>query len=93
MNLKPYTIKLFLPTGEPADFKIITKMNWTGVGLEVDRASWDKHKHGAEFSQIGIYLLIGYEEESDDLPTIYIGQGDGIKNRIDSHQKNKLFLE
>lgn len=91
MSFKPYTIKLFLPTGEPSDFKIITKMNWTGVGLEVDRASWDKHKHRAEFSQIGIYLLIGYEEESDDLPTIYIGQGDGIKNRIDSHQKNKVF--
>ncbi len=38
------------------------------------------------------YLLFGYQE-GDDLPTLYIGQGDGIKNRIDSHEKNKEFWD
>lgn len=27
---KPYTIKLFMPDGNPKTFKIINKMNWTG---------------------------------------------------------------
>lgn len=27
---KPYTIKLFMPDGNPDAFKIINKMNWTG---------------------------------------------------------------
>jgi len=27
---KPYTIKLFMPDGNPDSFKIINKMNWTG---------------------------------------------------------------
>jgi len=90
--LKPYTIRLFIPDGNPNSFKIIDKMNWTGVGLEVSRDNWDKHKHREEFNQAGVYILIGYGEESE-LPTIYVGQGDGVKKRIDSHIKNKMFWD
>ena len=91
-QLKPYTIRLFIPDGDPNSFKIIDKMNWTGVGLEVSRDSWDKHKNRREFEQAGVYILIGYGEESD-MPIVYIGQGDGIKNRIESHAKNKVFWD
>lgn len=89
---KPYTIKLFIPDGNPDSFKIINKMNWTGIGLEVSREAWEKHKNRHEFSQAGVYVLIGYNEESD-LPVVYIGQGDGVKDRIDSHYQNKLFWD
>jgi len=89
---KPYTIRLFVPDGEPDTFKIIDKMNWTGIGLEVSRHAWVKHKNRKEFDQAGIYILFGYDEE-DDLPTLYIGQGDGVKNRIESHDKNKEFWD
>jgi hypothetical protein len=87
---KPYTIRLFVPEGDPSTFKIIDKMNWTGIGLELSRDSWNKHKNRKEFEQAGVYILFGYQE-GDDLPTLYIGQGDGIKSRIDSHEKNKEF--
>lgn len=89
---KPYTIKLFMPDGNPDAFKIINKMNWTGIGLEVSREAWEKHKNRKEFLQAGVYVLIGYTEESE-LPVVYIGQGDGVKNRIDSHYQNKLFWD
>lgn len=89
---KPYTIRLFMPDGDPSSIKVIDKMNWTGIGLEISRDSWSIHKNRKEFDQAGIYILIGYQE-SDDLPTIYIGQGDGIKNRIESHEKNKSFWD
>jgi len=36
--------------------------------------------------------LIGYNEESE-LPVVYIGQGDGVKDRIDSHYQKKLFWD
>ncbi|MCT4644217.1 MAG: GIY-YIG nuclease family protein [Carboxylicivirga sp.] len=91
-QLKPYTIRLFIPDGDPNSFKIIDKMNWTGVGLEVSRDSWAKHKNRREFEQAGIYILIGYGEESD-MPIVYIGQGDGVKSRIESHVKNKVFWD
>lgn len=89
---KPYTIRLFVPEGDPNTFKIIDKMNWTGIGLEISRDAWGKHKSRKEFEQAGVYILFGYQE-GDDLPTLYIGQGDGVRNRIDSHEKNKEFWD
>lgn len=89
---KPYTIKLYMPDGDPGTFKIIDKMNWTGNGLEVARDSWTNHCGRDEFQRAGVYILIGYQE-GDDLPTVYIGQGDGVKYRIDAHRKNKDFWD
>lgn len=89
---KPYTIRLFMPEGNPNSFKIIDKMNWTGVGLAITRDSWSAHNQREEFQRAGVYVLIGYQED-DDMPTLYIGQGDGVKNRIDSHEKNKEFWD
>lgn len=88
---KPYTIRLFVPDGDPNTFKIIDKMNWTGIGLEISREAWIKHKSRRELEQAGIYILFGYQEE--DMPTLYIGQGDGVKSRIESHVKNKDFWD
>lgn len=90
--LRPYTIRLFVPEGDPSTFKIIDKMNWTGIGLEISRDSWAKYKSRKELEQAGVYILFGYQE-GDDLPTLYIGQGDGVRNRIDSHEKNKEFWD
>lgn len=83
---------MFIPDGTPNSFKIIDKMNWTGVGLEVSRDVWYKHRGREEFNQAGVYILIGFNEESD-LPMIYVGQGDGVKNRIESHIKTKDFWD
>lgn len=91
-NLKPYTIRLFVPDGNPNSFKIIDKMNWTGIGLEISRDTWEHHKNRTEFNQAGVYILVGQDEESD-LPVLYIGQGDGVKGRIESHYKKKMFWD
>ncbi len=89
---QPYTIRLFLPDGNPDTLKIIDKMNWTGVGLEVARSAWATHRKRKEFEQAGVYILIGYQND-DDIATLYIGQGDGVKTRIDSHEKQKDFWD
>lgn len=81
-----------MPNGNPNSIKIIEKMNWTGVGLEMSRDDWETHKNRKEFDQAGIYVLIGYDEDSE-LPKVYIGQGDGIRKRIDAHYKEKAFWE
>ena len=65
-------------------------MNWTGIGLEISREAWNSHRDRKELEEAGIYVLAGYGEE-DDLPTIYIGQGDGVRPRIEDHAKNKEF--
>ena len=39
-------------------------------------------------------MLSGYkDEEDDDLPTIYIGQADTVRSRIDSHYNSKDFWD
>jgi len=89
----PFTIRIFVPDGDPDGVRIIDRMNWTGVGLVFPRGKWSAIRQRSEFLRTGIYILMGYEGVDDDLPTIYIGQGDGVKNRIDSHTQHKDFWD
>ena len=68
-------------------------MNWTGTGIVFPRIKWNEVSRRPEFTKIGIYILFGYEEGEEDIPTIYIGQADGLRNRIDTHYKNKDFWD
>jgi hypothetical protein len=72
---------------------VIDRMNWTGLGIVFPRDKWPSTKHRPEFSRTGVYILQGYEHPEDELPTLYIGEGDVIRNRIDSHFQNKDFWD
>lgn len=85
MAKNPFTIRIFVPDGDPEGVRVIDRMNWTGLGIIFPREKWPTTKPRAEFSRTGIYVLSGYEKAEDELPTIYIGEGDVIRNRIDSH--------
>jgi hypothetical protein len=87
----PYTIRIFVPNGEPEGLRLIDRMNWTGLGIVFPREGWIGVRQRPEFAKPGVYILIGYVSEDDDLPTIYIGQGDVVRTRIDSHAQNKEF--
>jgi hypothetical protein len=86
----PYTIRIFVPDGNPEGLRIIDRMNWTGLGIAFPREDWPKIKQRNEFAKPGVYILVGRVTD-DDLPTIYIGQGDVIRARLDSHFANKDF--
>jgi hypothetical protein len=95
----PFTIRIFVPDGDPEGVRIIDRMNWTGLGIVFPREKWPTTRQRAEFSRAGVYILVGYRgegdegggDEGDELPTIYIGEGDVIRNRIESHFHNKDF--
>src|SRR5437762_2809483 len=87
---EPYTIRIFVPDGDPEGLRIIDQMNWTGIGVVFPRESWSKIRQRPDFGKAGVYILIGYVTE-DDLPTLYIGQADNVRTRIDSHLQNKDF--
>lgn len=89
----PFTIRIFVPDGDPDGIRLIDRMNWTGLGLIFRRDDWSKVLNYSEMKQIGVYILVGYKDETDDLPTLYIGQADGIQTRINSHYKEKEFWE
>jgi hypothetical protein len=87
----PYTLKIHVLNGDPEGVRIIDRMNWTGQGIVFPRADWPSIKSRESFARPGIYILAGYDADDDDLMTIYVGEGDGIRDRIDSHFKNKDF--
>jgi hypothetical protein len=92
MSSDAFTIKIFVPNGDPEGVRIVELMNWTGKGIVFPRLEWTNTKQRDEFRQAGIYLLVGQTEE-DDLPSIYIGQTDFLRDRLDNHEKNKDFWD
>ena len=89
----PFTIWIFVPDGDPEGVRLIDRMNWTGHGIVFPREKWPVTKQRPEFSRTGVYILSGYKDGADDLPTIYVGEGDVIRNRIESHFQNKDFWD
>ena len=87
---EPYTIRIFVPDGEPDGIRIIDRMNWTGVGIAFPRDKWQETKKRTELQRAGVYILVGYRED-DDLPALYIGQSNVLVDRIENHVKNKDF--
>jgi hypothetical protein len=88
---EPFTIRIFVPDGDPEGVRLIDRMNWTGLGIVFPRSKWAEVRQRHEFIRAGVYILVGYQEE--DLPTIYIGQADGVRNRIEAHYQNKDFWD
>ena len=87
----PFTISIYVPDGEPDGVRIIDRMNWTGVGVVFPREKWFDVRKRPEMGRTGIYILIGYANPEDELPTLYIGQGDEVRTRIESHNAQKDF--
>jgi len=89
-----YTIRIFVADGDPEGLRIIDQLNWTGLGAVFPRQRWTGLKSGDtyNFDRPGVYLLWGFVEE-DDLPTLYVGQGDCVGDRIEDHYKKKEFWQ
>lgn len=89
---KSYTINIFLPSGEASGLRILRRANWTGIGLAFARTGFQEASSRTELTQPGVYVLVGYTDESS-LPTVYIGEGDPVFNRLVEHNRNKDFWE
>ena len=93
MPTDPFTIRIFVPDGDPEGLRIIDRMNWTGQGIVFPRNKWPDVRKRPDLAKTGVYILVGYKGEDDDLPTVYIGQADGVGNRIESHIQKKDFWD
>lgn len=96
MSAQPYTIRIFVAQGDPDGVRFIDRMNWTGLGIVIPREQWAEVRSRREFERAGIYMLIGPDDSADvdeslQKPRVYVGEGDGVRDRIDSHVQNKAF--
>ena len=91
---EPYTIHIFVLNGDPEGVRIVDRQNWTGWGIVFPRSFWPVISKREEFSRPGVYILTGPTEGSEDeLPMVYVGQGDELRTRLESHYYNKDFWD
>jgi hypothetical protein len=90
MTPKPFSLRIFVADGDPDGLRVVERSNWIGKALVFPRALLPRVKARDELGQTGVYLLIGPREEGDgDL--LYIGEGDPIRPRLESHYAQKDF--
>ena len=83
-------MRIFIPSGDPEGPRVIEKSNWTGQGLVFPRSLFAEVRHREELKRTGVYILWG-PGRSSQLPRVYVGEGDVLQPRLDSHAKGKDF--
>lgn len=86
----PFSLRIFVADGDPDGLRIVERSNWVGKALIFPRTVYPSIKQRNEFSQTGVYLLLGSRDDGDG-EQIYIGEGDPVKPRLDSHYASKDF--
>jgi hypothetical protein len=87
---RPFKIQIFVAEGVSDGLRLVEKSNWVGQGIICPRARWATVKGRGEFEKSGVYILVG-RDGGDDLPTIYIGEAETVRTRLNSHYGNKDF--
>jgi hypothetical protein len=90
MNNTPFSLRIFVADGDPDGLRIIERSNWTGRAIVFPRALFPEVRDRDEFQQTGVYILIGPKPDSDG-DKIYIGEGDPVRQRLESHYATKDF--
>ncbi|MBI2825194.1 MAG: GIY-YIG nuclease family protein [Planctomycetia bacterium] len=89
---RPFSIRIFVPDGNADGLRLVEKSNWTGVGVVFNRGIYKQVASRPEFGRTGVYVVIGGSEESA-MPTIYVGEGDPVKDRLNQHYVKKDFWD
>lgn len=84
-----FSIRIFMPDGEPEGLRIIEKSNWSGQGIVFPRPLLSKARSRKELEKAGIYIL--WESTTEQLLKIYVGQGDNVLSRLERHGREKDF--
>lgn len=85
-----FSIRLFLADGSPDGLRIVEKSSWIGRGIVCPRSQFPEAKQRRDFDKTGVYVLIGPSPDPS-VPTIYVGEGDPAKPRLESHFAKKDF--
>lgn len=90
MTQRPRTIQIFLPSGDPRGIRVAELTTSITRVVEVPRALLESFQQMPEAKQVGLYFLIGDDEDQDYTP-VYIGQTGGAGQRLVDHHKEKEF--
>ncbi len=86
----PFSLRIFVADGDPDGLRVVERSNWIGKALVFPRALLPKVKQRDELGQTGVYLLLGPHDDGEG-KKLYIGEGDPIRPRLESHYAQKDF--
>jgi hypothetical protein len=86
----PFSLRIFVADGDPDGLRLVERTNWNGKAVVFPRALLPKIKDRDEFGQAGVYLLIGPRPDGDG-DMLYVGEGDPVRPRLESHFSQKDF--
>jgi len=84
------TIQIYLPDGNPRSVRIAEITSRTIYAVLIPRSQLDYALTRNELANVGIYLLIGAEEEGSK-SLVYIGEAEDCVIRLKQHNKTKEF--
>ena len=88
--LRPQTIQIFLPKGDPRGIRVAEITTRIVRVIEVPRSQLADFLKMPEAQQVGVYVLTG-ELSDGGLRRAYIGQSGNVGNRLAQHNQSKDF--
>ncbi len=86
----PFSLRIFIANGDPDGLRVVERSNWIGKAIMFPRALYPQVRNRSEFHQTGVYLLLGPRTQGDG-ETLYIGEGDPVRPRLEDHYAKKDF--
>lgn len=90
--MKPKTIQIYLPGGDPQGIRISEITTGIVQVIEVPRILLPDFLKMPESDQVALYFLFGEEEDGSERK-VYIGQTGNLRTRLIDHNKKKEFWE
>lgn len=88
--LRPQTIQIFLPSGDPRGIRVAEITTRIVRVIEVPRSQLPDFMKMPEAQQVGVYVLTGELSDAGQ-PRAYIGQSGNVGNRLAQHNQGKDF--
>jgi hypothetical protein len=85
------TIRILLLDGTPDGLRLISNSNWNGLVMMCSRAKYPAVRTRDEFTNPGVYFLYGPAQAEGGDVTLYIGQADNVRERLDTHHRSREF--
>lgn len=85
MTGRPFSIRLFLPDGDPSGRRIAVRSHHTAEIYFVSRAQFPTLSDDDVMKRTGVYVLVGPSEDESFEQKMYIGQAGRLGPRIKDH--------
>lgn len=87
------TIQIFLPTGNPRGIRCAEMTTRTVRLIEIPRVHFKEFLEMPDAMQVGLYFLVGSQDDEQSNKQVYIGQTGELRKRLETHNNEKDFWE